>query len=807
MARKLHPTLFFVLVAVAGSFADPQPGSVRGTVFGPLRAPVAEASVTLLQGGTSILETSTTEDGTFSFPAVAAGPYRLAVHAGSYGPETRTVFVRAGAEVAVALTLHIGLKQEVLVTASAEELPASQVGAPVTVLDRQTMDDLAKPALVESLRLVPGGHIVELGGRGGMASLFIRGGAANFNKVLVDGLPINDIGGAFDYATFQTTGVERVEVLRDANSVLYGSDALAGVVSITTRRGTTRTPLLSASLEGGSLGTNRQAASAGGAVRRLDYFGEFAHFATDNEIENNDHENSTLAGRIGWRLGGASDVTATFRRTSTNHGSPYAFDLFGIADDSRLKVDSTYVTLAAQSQLTPRWHGHVRLAWLDDHYENVNPTPTGEAFDPFGFGPSYLGRPTTIEGANGYSVTGQAILDYGGTYPSLYAADTTRLLAAGQTTYELTPALSLSAGLRFEQEDGETNVESSTERGNFGSFVEARIKQRRLYATAGLGYEHNDVFRSAWTPRLSIALYLREPSSDERIGDTKVTLNAGTGIKAPTVFQEGSSLHELVRSAPLSVASSVSPMGPERSRSLDAGVEQGLWQGRVRLRGAFFDNRYEDLIEFVGQSALVALGVPQDVAASAAYGAYFNSSSYRARGFETSADALIARNLRLMASYTYLEAEVTESFSSSALGPAENPAFPGVRIGAYAPLIGARPFRRPAHSANFLLTYLRGPAQVSLAGHLVGRSDDSTFLSDGFFGSSMLLPNRDLNGGYQKIDMSGSYRLADSRVKLYASIENVLDQAYSAAFGFPALPRTFRVGVTGTIGGDRRTGR
>ena len=155
-----------------------------------------------------------------------------------------------------------------------------------------------------------------------------------------------------------------------------------------------------------------------------------------------------------------------------------------------------------------------------------------------------------------------------------------------------------------------------------------------------------------------------------------------------------------------------------------------------------------------------------------------------------------------MASYTWLDADVSKSFSSSALGPVENPAYPGIPIGAYGPLVGARPFRRPAHSGNLLVTYVHGPAQVSLAGYFSGKADDSTFLSDGDFGNSLLLPNHDLNDGYQKLDLSGSWRLAESHVKLYFSAENILDRRYTQAAGFPALPRTFRVGVTGSLGGD-----
>jgi vitamin B12 transporter len=145
---------------------------------------------------------------------------------------------------------------------------------------------------------------------------------------------------------------------------------------------------------------------------------------------------------------------------------------------------------------------------------------------------------------------------------------------------------------------------------------------------------------------------------------------------------------------------------------------------------------------------------------------------------------------------------VTQSFASGALRPAINPSFPGVAIGAFSPLVGARPFRRPANSGTLVATYVQGPAQVTIAGSFVGQADDSTFLSDPSFGNSMLLPNRDLDAAYQKVDLGASYRF-HPRLRGYLSIENVAGQSYQAAFGFPALPRTFRGGMTVTVGGDR----
>lgn len=798
-----------MLVAMLAPKSWAQQGAqatVAGSILDPLGARVPSATVKLLRDGKVVTETASDGLGQFSFAGVESGRYQVEVKASGFEPQmARTPFVGTGQRVTVNVPLQIGLKQDVVVTASATEASAAQVGAPVTVIDRQTIDDLAKPALLEALRLVPGSQVVQTGGQGGVTSIFVRGGASNFNKVLVDGIPVNDIGGSFDYSDFATTGVESVEALRDANSVLYGSDAMAGVISITTRRGRTRTPELTATVDGGNLGSHREEASLGGTAQRFDYFGAYSHQATDNRVPNNRFKNDTFVARVGWALGSASDVSATVRHSKSDYGVPNSFDFFGIADDSRQSDKSTYLGLIAQSQFTPAWHGVLRLASFQDDYDYVNPSPTGTPYDPFGFGASYLGNTMTIRGANGTATTGRAILDFGGAYPQLFVSAGKRRAASAQVTFQALQALALSGGGRIEREEGfsrsGTSAASATDRDNYGAFLEARAKLRRFYATAGIGYENNEVFDSAWTPRLSAALYLREPSATGSVGDTKLVFNVGSGIKAPNISQEKSSLVKLLALAP-NVTTLAPPIGPERARTLDVGVEQGLWRGQLRVRVSYFDNRYEDLIEFLSKPALLSLGIPAPVVSATRFGAYVNSSTQRARGIEASTEAKLVGGFRIMASYTYLDAEVLKSFSSSALGPVENPAYPGVKIGAFGPLVGARPFRRPTNSGSLLVTYAKGPAQVSVSGYLAGTADDSTFLSDADFGNSMLLPNGDLNAGYQKIDVSGSYRLAQSRVKLYVSAENILDRRYTAAFGFPALPRTVRVGISGTLGGD-----
>jgi iron complex outermembrane receptor protein/vitamin B12 transporter len=786
---------------VPGSALAQQRASIAGTVKDPLGASVGGATLALLdERQTRVADATSSADGTYTFPNVAPGRYDVVATASGFEPTTaESIFVGAGSKVSRDLTLRIGqLQQAVVVTAAASGLPQTQTGAPVTVLDSSTLDALNKPDVLEALRLVPGAQIAQTGSRGGTASMFIRGGAANFNKVLIDGVVANDIGGGFDFAQLSTVGVDRVEVLRQTNSVVYGADALAGVVSVTTRRGRTRTPEAELFADAGNLDTGRGGASLGGVAGRADYFSGYSYFTTDNDTPNSEYHNGTYSGRFGVALGHGSDLSATLRRTDTEFGNANGFTSYGIADDSMQKNSLTYAGVALQSQLSNRLQTTVRFGSTDFTLRSVNPTPTGEGDDPFGFGANYLGQPVTLTGANGYTVSGRAILDFSGTYPLEFDTRTTRRAISGQATIDVTPSVAISAGGRYERESAYTIVDAAADasRDNGGVFVEGRgAAGNRVYVTAGLGYERNAAFGSAVVPRLSVAAYLRDPASSG-IGDTKVTFNAGTGIKAPGIAEEQSSLYALVQGT--TAAAGVEPIGPERNRSFDIGLEQGFAGGAGRARIAYFHNDFNDLIEFLSQTALPLAGVPVEVANSTDFGAYINSQSYRAQGLELSSDAVLGRDVRVMASYTYLDAEVTKAFSATT---SFNPQLPGIAIGAFSPLVGARPFRRPVNSGNFSVIVTPGRAQLSLSAYFAGKRDDSMFLIDRDFGNSLLLPNHDLDAAYQKVDLSGAYRFG-RRVQATLSIENLLNQDYQASFGFPALPITARAGVRILLGGD-----
>ncbi|MGH9370979.1 MAG: TonB-dependent receptor plug domain-containing protein, partial [Vicinamibacterales bacterium] len=641
--------------------------------------------------------------------------------------------------------------------------------------------------------------LVQTGGRGGVTSAFIRGGNSNFNKVLIDGIPVNDMGGGIDLSQFTLAGVDRIEVLREANSVVAGTDALAGVVSITSRRGETRVPEASLSIGGGNLSTNRESASIGGLVKRFDYFSELAHLGTENELPNNAYRITTYAGRFGVAIGHNTYASGTARWIDSRYESPNGMSLYASPDDAFQTERLHLIGVGSQTQITSEWQASVRVGLSDQRAHFVNPTLSGEDIAGIGFG-----KAVTIRGANGYSATGRGVLDFG-LYDSQMRSARQGLYA--QTTYHLSPAWSVSGGGNYEREQAFTDPEAepTTTRNNGTVWMESRGSLvDRVSITAGLGYAHIDGYASRYSPRLSMAGYLRKPSAGPFWTDTRLTLNAGSGIKATRASTVSRSLYRLLLNTPggaaLAARAGVGPIGPERGRNLDIGIEQGIWHGRVRARAAYFNNEFFDLVEFVSSNLLPQFGIPPEVAAAAGSGAYVNSQSFKAQGLETSVDAAFG-HARLAGSYTYLDAQVTTSLSSS-VTPQFNPAFPGIPIGGFTALVGQRPFRRPTHTGSLLIAYTPGRASIAVTGYFAGKADDSTFIvgSDINFGNSLLLPNRDLNFGYQKIDVSGSYRV-HSRVTAYATIENLLDQHYEPAFGFPALPINIRTGLTIRIGG------
>jgi iron complex outermembrane receptor protein/vitamin B12 transporter len=792
--------LVFAFTLVSAFAADS--GSIHGTITDPLGALTPNATVQLLQDGRPASVTATGPNGTYNFASLPAGHYQIRASAPTFATqESPVIYVGGGQAAQINLALAIGtVSQQISVTATGLPVPESQIGASVTVIDRSDFQD--KLDVLEPLRQVPGAQVVQSGQRGNATSLFIRGGDSNANKVLIDGLPVNDIGGAVNFGLIANTGIDQLEVLRGPNSVLYGSDALAGVVSLTTRRGTTPLPEFSYSLDGGNFNSVHHDASVGGAYHRLDYFGDFSRFDTGNSVPNNSFHDATYLGNIGFALNSTTDLRVTARRVTTALGLPNAIEFFGIPDDSFEKDQDAYIGVTLQNQTTSRWHNLLRYGATRLRLQVDNPSPTGI---PDNFG-DFLGQPVTIKGANGFSTTGQAILDFGGgVFPSISHQAASRDFGYFQTDYSLNSHLTALAGFRIEDERGFTASsfgKSQADRTNYSYIAEVHGSlSNRAYATLGGSIEKNAVFGLAATPRASLAYYLIRPNASGAWSGTKLQFNYGQGIKEPSIFDQTSSLFAVLSQVNNTQAINQFHLGPiaaERSRSFDFGAEQLFARGRGKLSATFFHNRYTNQLEFVDPGALVQLGVPVSLAP---FGATLNTEATRALGAETELEFDFGHGFHARAAYTYLDAVVEHSFTTDNFFPSFNPAIPNVQIGAFSPLRGNRPFRRAPHTGTFFVGYSKPKFTLSVSGYLVSRRDDSTFLSDSFFGPSLLLPNRNLAPGYQKIDLGANYRL-DRHFTFYSSLENLASEHYDAAFGFPALPFTFRSGLKFTFGGE-----
>jgi len=170
-------------------------------------------------------------------------------------------------------------QENVVVTATRIATPVDQVASAMTVIDAADIEARQQRSLPDVLRGVPGLNLVQSGGEGGQASIFMRGTNANHTKVLVDGIEMSDPSspsGAFDFGKFNSADIARVEVLRGPQSGLYGSDAIGGVINVITKSGDG--PLkLSAEAEGGSFDTFNQSATVSGSQDALHYRASLAH--------------------------------------------------------------------------------------------------------------------------------------------------------------------------------------------------------------------------------------------------------------------------------------------------------------------------------------------------------------------------------------------------------------------------------------------------------------------------------------------------------------------------------------------------
>ena len=808
MMRHAVAAILFGLLANAASHA----ASIRGVVTDATGAKVTGASVSLVSSGKVVASSVSSSDGSFQLTTGSAGRFFLVVTARSFR-QLQTPDFYAGQLDSIERNLVLEpawVRESIVVTATGVPTPQPQTSEATTVLS--SVDLQLRTNFVSVLRLMPGTEVVQAGQMGGQTSLFVRGGDSDDQKILLDGVDAGDLGNQIDFGPLSTTAVESAEVYRGPDSNLFGAGAETGVISLTTPHGTTSFPSLLFEGDAGNLSTSREQLEAAGAYKKLDYLGAFSWLQTANDLPNDQYHVATTAANLGYALNSNTQVRATLHYGVNGVGNPNAWDFYHVADNATGKDQDIFLSASLDNQTTASLHNVIRYG-LTRKREQVSLwslSGSKVSFTDYCFGPGTLGKSVTITGANGYSATGQAVLDCS-TFRAQYVNN--RDHAGYQGNLTITPHLTGLAGFQYEDERGAepgSSYYTPVARTNFfvPLAVHGDFKQRFFY-TLGGSLEHYSLFGFQASPRAGLNYYLIRPHSGAFSG-TRILFNFGKAIREPKLTDQDDSLYNFLQNngAQSTIQSlHISPLAAPTMRTYEGGVEQAFLSQHIIFKASYFHNEFGKEIEYVGLDLVPALlpnltpaqqqKLEQILQANFAYELTINSEAFRAQGVETSVETGIGRNLFLRGGYTYLDTVVQRSFTNAdqaLLGPI--PTFNGIPVGPYSPLVGARPFRRAPNTGYFTVTYAAKRFTGVFSSAFASRSDDSTYLEgeDAFGGNSLLLPNRNLDYGYAKLDLGGSFQVL-SWLDVFAQAENLLNNQHIAPIGYPSLPFTIRTGL------------
>jgi vitamin B12 transporter len=822
VARRIAGALAALLLVTSAAFS--LAASIRGVVSDPSGAKVTGASVALMSKGKVVASAVSGSDGAFELSTGISGRYFLVINAASFR-QLQTPDFYAGQFDSIERNLVLEpawVRESIVVTDTGAPTPQPQTSAATTVLG--PLDLANRVDLTSVLRMMPGATVAQAGQLGAQASLFVRGGDSDDNKIVLDGVDVGDLGNQFDFGQLSTTAVESAEVFRGPDSNLYGAGAESGVVSLTTPHGTTNFPSFLFQGDAGRFSTSREELEVAGAHKKLDYLGAYSWLQTANDLPNDEFHLGTAAANLGWTLNSTTQIRGTAHYGVSAVGVPNAWNFYHVADDATQKDQNIYASAAIENQLAPMFHQSATygLARKHEQYFLWNPSGTcfpsatcgGPNIPPTYTGGNYYGLPGTILGANGYSATGQALLDYswanGENYPSENQNDSDRDQLVYRGDFTITPHLAALIGFQYEDERGAQTSYEPRERSNYDyqAAVHGDFKNRFYYTLAG-SLEHYSLFGVETDPRGGVSFYALRPRSGIFSG-TRILFNFGQSDREPTIEEQDESLYAFLQEYDASMIAQlgINRIGAPQDRTYEGGGEQSFLSGHIVFRASYFHNQFGRQIEYVGLDLIPEL-VPNlsstqqtqlesTLNSNGAFELTINSEAFRAQGIESTVESGIGKNLFLRGGYTYLDAVVQRSFTNddeALLGPI--PTFTnGIPIGPYSPLRGARPFRRAPHTGFFSATWANKRFTAVFNAAFASRSDDSTYLEDDDVngGNSLLLPNRNLDFGYAKLDLGGSYPVF-SWLDVYAQAENLLDDQHIAPIGYPSLPFIVRGGL------------
>ncbi len=656
------------LFAASSSIAQTQTAKISGIVTDPQGSVIADAQVSaesIPAAGPSARGVSA-GDGRFIL-VLAPGRYRIKIARDSFATAEQEITIAAGEtrELQVRMALE-PLSSKVVVTAQTLPLDAESSPAPLTILTREQIDQRVATSLPDLLETQPGFSLGRTGPEGGSASLFLDGGNSNYTKVLVDGVPANTPGGLIDFSNFTLDNIDKIEVVHGAESALYGSDAMDGVIQIFTHRGTTRVPEFTAFADGGNFATGHGGAELSGLLGRFDYSAGVSDLETDGQGPNDAFRNRTLSGNFGWRISDTARIGLSLRDNDSEAGTPGQTLLMPANLTDTIAMQDFDAGLHADFTTGSHWHH--QLTSSETYFREFN-------FDPF--------------------------------TPTFYQYN--RVDFGGQSTY-LLKGFGITAGYEYEVENGFLSTTSDdglslslthARRNNQAGFLDARWQPiARLTLNAGARAEDNADFGTRVMPRAGASYVLR--IAQGAIGDTRLLASYGQGIVEPR-FDQSYGDDPCFPGNP--------SLLPEQSRTVHAGFEQKLASDRVRFTADYFDSNFHNIVSFLSvapSAACLAAGAPFGA------GTYFNTDLARARGGNFSGEARITRWLSASANYTY--------DSTRTLSAPTNPADLDPNYLPGSPLL-----RRPLNSGNLMLNANYWRMNWNLSGYFTGQRFDYNY--------------------------------------------------------------------------------
>jgi vitamin B12 transporter len=499
----------------------------------------------------------------------------------------------------------------VVVSATKVPRPAATLSQAVTVLLGDDLRARGVTRVTDALREVPGASIVQTGSFGGITSLFLRGGESRYTKVLIDGVPVNAPGGSFDFSHLTTDNIDRIEIVRGPASVLYGADAVTGIVQIFTRRGSDH-GRASLGARGGTYHSLDIDGDAAGSSPMGGFSVGAAHHSTDGIIPfNNEYRNGTLSSAVTLAQGAAGDARVAARYTTAEFHYPTDFTGQPVDSNSYRVQHRLTVGLDADRNLTPNVQARLLAGNNDvwDLSEDIA-VPFGGT-TPRHSASRSRGYRRNVEGRVAFFLPSDATVTVGGTYEKEHENSSNGSGAVGGPTSQT------------------DSFDASRHNVAYYSELLGDLTDRFSYTVAGRVDDNSDYRRFA-TYRLGVNAAV--------IPALRIRASLSTAFNAPAFNQ--------LRPTLFTVGSP--DLHPERSRSAEIGVMSNFHPDIVRLSASYFNQRFADLIQFVN-------GGPPNF-----LGGFANLTAASSNGYEAELQLTPVTNWRGTASYTIVNPRVTE---------------------------------------------------------------------------------------------------------------------------------------------------